>query len=396
MFVDRVKIEAIAGRGGHGCMSFRREKYVPRGGPNGGDGGNGGSIILVAEKGVNSLVEFAHRHHIRGDNGTNGQGYGRHGGNADDTIIKVPAGTIVIDAANDFILKDLANEGDTLIAARGGRGGRGNTRFKSSTNQAPRQAQQGGEGEKRELILELKVIADVGLIGMPNAGKSTLLSRLSAARPEIANYPFTTKFPNLGQIKLDLDRSFIMADIPGLIEGAADGVGLGHDFLKHIERAGVLVHLVEPLPMDQSDPVANYHAIRNELTQYNQALGERPEMVVVTKSELPGADDIAQQLRDDTGEEVHLISAATGQGLPKFLNGVDAMLTEHRRQAELDQQAELAQAKNSPLETISAATSAATDPAIEPTADEPTAADEATGLDPAAGKTVETDAAKES
>lgn len=337
-------------------MSFRREKYVPRGGPNGGDGGNGGSIILVAEKGVNSLVEFAHRHHIRGDNGTNGQGYGRHGGNADDTIIKVPAGTIVIDAANDFILKDLANEGDTLVAARGGRGGRGNTRFKSSTNQAPRQAQQGGEGEKRELILELKVIADVGLIGMPNAGKSTLLSRLSAARPEIANYPFTTKFPNLGQIKLDLDRSFIMADIPGLIEGAAEGVGLGHDFLKHIERAGVLVHLVEPLPMDQSDPVANYNAIRSELTQYNQALGERPELVVVTKSELPGAQDVADQLRADTGKDVHLISAATGQGLPKFLNGVDAMLAQHRQQAQRDRQSQLAQDENSPLQTVSSAT----------------------------------------
>ena len=335
MFVDRVIIKASAGRGGHGCMSFRREKYVPRGGPNGGDGGHGGSIIIVAEKGVNSLVEFAHRHHIRGANGNNGQGYGCHGAAADDTIIKVPAGTIVIDSANDFILKDMANEGDTLIAAKGGRGGRGNTRFKSSTNQAPRQAQQGGEGEHRELILELKVIADVGLIGMPNAGKSTLLSRLSAARPEIANYPFTTKFPNLGQIKLDLDRSFIMADIPGLIEGAADGVGLGHDFLKHIERAGVLVHLVEPMPMDQSDPIANYHAIRKELIQYNDALGKRPEMVVVTKSELPGAEEVAEQLRADTDGEVLLISAATGQGLPKLLNAVDAMLTAHRKQAEL-------------------------------------------------------------
>jgi len=231
----------------------------------------------------------------------------------------------------------------TLIAAKGGRGGRGNTRFKSSTNQAPRQAQQGGEGEKRDLILELKVIADVGLIGMPNAGKSTLLSRLSAARPEIANYPFTTKFPNLGQIKLDLDRSFIMADIPGLIEGAADGVGLGHDFLKHIERAGVLVHLVEPMPMDQSDPVANYHAIRNELIQYNEALGKRPEMVVVTKAELPGAQELVDQLREDTGGEVLLISAATGQGLPPLLNAIDAMLTAHRKEAAALKEAEAAE-----------------------------------------------------
>ena len=358
MFVDRVTIKASAGRGGHGCMSFRREKYVPRGGPNGGDGGHGGSIIIIAEKGVNSLVEFAHRHHIRGDNGNNGQGYGCHGAAADDTIIKVPAGTIVIDAANDFILKDMANEGDTLIAAKGGRGGRGNTRFKSSTNQAPRQAQQGGEGENRELILELKVIADVGLIGMPNAGKSTLLSRLSAARPEIANYPFTTKFPNLGQIKLDLDRSFIMADIPGLIEGAADGVGLGHDFLKHIERAGVLVHLVEPMPMDQSDPIANYHAIRKELIQYNDALGKRPEMVVVTKSELPGAEEIAEQLRADTDGEVLLISAATGHDLPKFLNAVDAMLTAHRKEAELAAAAEPANPADSATSTSTATATA--------------------------------------
>ena len=334
MFVDRVKIEAIGGRGGHGCMSFRREKYVPRGGPNGGDGGHGGSVIFIAERGVNSLVEFAHRHHIRGKNGTNGSGYGRHGANSDDTIIKVPAGTIVIDADNDFVLKDLANPGDTLIAAKGGRGGRGNTRFKSSTNQAPRQAQQGGEGEHRALILELKCIADVGLIGLPNAGKSTLLSRLSAARPEIANYPFTTKFPNLGQVQFDLDRSFIMADIPGLIEGAASGVGLGHDFLKHIERAGVLVHLVEPTPMDQSDPLTNYHAIRKELTDYNSALGQRPELVVVTKAELPGAQEIVQQLRDEIDGDVHLISAATGEGLPKLLNAIDAMLTEHRLEAE--------------------------------------------------------------
>ena len=340
MFVDQVKIEAIAGRGGHGCMSFRREKYVPRGGPNGGDGGNGGSIIIVAENGINSLVEYAHQHHIRGKNGNNGQGYGCHGACADDTIIKVPAGTIVIDAANDFVLKDLAEVGDMVVAARGGRGGKGNTRFKSSTNQAPRQAQQGGEGEKRTLIFELKVIADVGLIGMPNAGKSTLLSRLSAARPEIANYPFTTKYPNLGQVRLDLDRSFIMADIPGLIEGAAAGVGLGHDFLKHIERAGVLVHLVEPMPMDQSDPVANYHAIRNELTQYNPALGQRPEMVVVTKSELPGAEDVAAQLKADTDQEVHLISAATGSGLPPLLNAIDKMLTAHRKEIERTQAAD--------------------------------------------------------
>ena len=331
MFVDRVKIEAIAGRGGHGCMSFRREKYVQKGGPDGGDGGNGGSVIIVAKRGVNSLSEFAHRHHIRGSNGANGQGSKRHGACAEDTIINVPPGTVIIDAENKIVIKDLAKDGDSVIAAKGGKRGRGNTRFKSSTNQAPRQATQGGPGEVKPLILELKVIADVGVIGLPNAGKSTLLSRLSAARPEIADYPFTTKYPNLGQVDINLDRSFIMADIPGLIEGAADGVGLGHDFLKHIERAGVLVHLVEPMPMDQSDPVENYRSIRKELVQYNKALGTRPELVVVSKSELPGAEEIVQQLKEETGGEVMLISAVTGKGLPPLVNRIDQMITEHRK-----------------------------------------------------------------
>ena len=344
MFVDRVKIEAVAGRGGHGCMSFRREKYVQRGGPDGGDGGQGGSVIIIAKDGVNSLAEFAHRHHIRGRNGNNGQGSGMHGANAEDTIIYVPTGTVIIDADNRIVIKDLAEPGDSIVAAKGGGRGRGNTRFKSSTNQAPRQATQGGAGEVKGLILELKVIADVGVIGLPNAGKSTLLSRLSAARPEIADYPFTTKFPNLGQVDIDLDRSFIMADIPGLIEGAADGVGLGHDFLKHIERAGVLVHLVEPMPVDESDPIENYKTIRNELCQYNAALKDRPELVVVSKSELPGAEDVAQQLRDQTGREVMVISAATGAGLPKLINRIDQMITEHRKllaQEQADAKAEL-------------------------------------------------------
>lgn len=340
MFVDRVKIEAIAGRGGHGCISFRREKYVPRGGPNGGDGGRGGSVILIAKDGVNSLAEFAHRHHIRGDNGTGGKGSGMHGANAEDTIAYVPPGTVVIDADSRLVIKDLAKEGDSVIAARGGKRGRGNTRFKSSTNQAPRQATQGGEGEHKALILELKVIADVGLVGLPNAGKSTLLSRLSAARPEIADYPFTTKYPNLGQVMIDLDRSFIMADIPGLIEGAAEGVGLGHDFLKHIERAGVLVHLVEPMPMDESDPVENYAAIRKELVQYNAALEHRPELVVVTKSELPGSDDVAHALRNATEREVMVVSAATGDNLKPLVRRIDEMIVKHRAEMATKEAAE--------------------------------------------------------
>jgi GTP-binding protein len=243
-----------------------------------------------------------------------------------DEIVEVPPGTIVIDADNQFVLKDLAQDGSRVIAAQGGRGGKGNARYKSSTNQAPRQAQQGYAGEHKRLILELKVIADVGLIGKPNAGKSTLLSRLSSARPEIADYPFTTKYPNLGIVQVSLDRSFVMADIPGLIEGAHLGVGLGHDFLKHIERAGILVHLVEPHPMDQTVPIENYLAIRFELEQYNDQLRERPEIVVMTKSELPGAAEIAQKLEAAIGKPVLSISAVTGDGLPPLIHRISQVL----------------------------------------------------------------------
>lgn len=329
MFVDQVQIEAIGGRGGNGCMSFRREKYVPRGGPDGGDGGNGGSVIIVARDGVNSLVNYANLHHVRGRNGVGGMGSKKHGKCADDIIIEVPTGTIVIDSKNDFVIKDLEKDGDSVVVAKGGRGGRGNTRFKSSTNQAPRQAIQGQPGECKHLTLELKVIADVGLIGKPNAGKSTLLSRLTSAKPQIAPYPFTTKFPNLGQVRVDFDRSFVMADIPGLIEGAHQGVGLGHDFLKHIERAGILVHLVEPMPLDQTDPVENYTSIRYELEQYNEKLKDRPEIIVVTKSELPDAELIADELREKTGQDVLLISAVTGAGLPQLMNRITDILEQH-------------------------------------------------------------------
>ncbi len=329
MFVDQVKVEVHGGRGGHGCISFRREKYVPRGGPDGGDGGNGGSVIFVAKAGVNSLVALSNRHHIKAKHGAGGQGSGRHGASADDLTIEVPPGTVVIDSNNGLVIKDLG-EGDSVIAAHGGKGGRGNTRFKSSTNQAPRQATEGGEGEVRQLILELKVIADVGLIGKPNAGKSTLLSRVSAARPEIADYPFTTKFPNLGMVQLDLERTFVMADIPGLIEGASDGVGLGHDFLKHIERSGLLVHLVEPFPTDQSDPIENWQSIRKELAQYNESLGQRPEILVMSKSEIPESAAVAEELATASGSKVFSISAVTGAGLPQLLNQIVSQLREQR------------------------------------------------------------------
>ena len=333
MFVDRVKIEILAGKGGDGCMSFRRERYVPKGGPDGGHGGAGGDIVIKARAGVNSLVNVSHRKQWKADRGKHGSGQNRHGRAGQDQLIEVPPGTVVIDFENDFVMKDLTDDGQQFVAARGGKGGKGNTHFKSSTNQAPRKWTSGGEGEHRHLILELKVIADVGLVGLPNAGKSTLLSRLSSARPEVAAYPFTTKFPNLGRVQIDLDHSLVMADIPGLIEGAHEGIGLGHDFLKHIERAGIIVHLVEPMPMDESDPLQNYDTIRNELSQYSQSLARRPQILVVTKSELPDAEGIAERLKEVAQQEVLLISAVTGAGLPQLVQSIARRLSEYHSDA---------------------------------------------------------------
>jgi GTP-binding protein len=328
MFVDRVTIEVEAGRGGDGCMSFRREKYVPRGGPDGGDGGDGGSVIMIAEQGVDSLSALGHRKRWRADRGEHGRGSNCHGRSAEDLIIRVPPGTIVIDDVHQLVLKDLAAAGDSVVAARGGKGGKGNTRFKSATNQAPRDHTRGEEAESRRLTLELKVIADVGLVGKPNAGKSTLLSRVSRARPEIAAYPFTTKVPHLGIVQLDLDRTLVMADIPGLIEGAHEGAGLGHEFLRHVERTRVLVHLVEPLPTDGTEPIENYGAIRRELEQYGHGLEERPEIVAVSKAELPGAADVRKQLAEESGREVILFSSVTGFGLDELLRKAHALLQE--------------------------------------------------------------------
>ena len=328
MFVDRVEIQLEAGRGGDGCVSFRREKYVPRGGPDGGDGGRGGNIILVAQEGVDSLAALAHRKHWKAESGERGRGANCHGADGADLVLPVPPGTVIRDAAEGFVIKDLARPGDSVIAAKAGRGGKGNTRFKSSTHRAPREWTPGEPGEARKVVLELKVIADVGLVGKPNAGKSTLLSRVSRARPEIADYPFTTKYPNLGRVQLDWERSFVMADIPGLVEGAHQGVGLGHEFLRHIERAGILMHLIEPQPTDGTDPIENYYAIRRELEEYDVNLGQRPEIVAVTKADLPEAAAVRDHLAARLGREVHLISAVTGQGLDVLLREIDRTLRE--------------------------------------------------------------------
>ena len=331
MFVDRIQIALQAGRGGDGCASFRRERYVPKGGPDGGDGGRGGSIILEAREGVDSLSAFAQRKHWAAERGRHGSSSKKQGRSGEDLVLFVPPGTVVVDVDQELMIKDLSTEGERFTVARGGRGGRGNVHFKSSTNRAPRDSTKGGEGESRLVVLELKMIADVGLIGKPNAGKSTLLSRLSQARPEIAAYPFTTKHPNLGLVRIDFDRSFVMADIPGLIEGAHLGVGLGHEFLRHVERAGILIHLVEPSPQDGTDPCDNYFGIRQELMQYNPELGERPEIVAVTKAELPGADDVRQKLAEMVDQDVLLISAVTGDSLNELTNAVADLLSTHVR-----------------------------------------------------------------
>jgi GTPase len=326
VFVDRVQIEVAAGNGGRGCKSFRREKYIPLGGPDGGNGGDGGSVIMRAQAGVDSLAPLAHRKQWRAPSGESGGPANCHGRMAEDLLLLVPPGTVVIDEATGLVLKDLATPGDSIVAAKGGAGGWGNLHFKSSTNRAPRETTPGEKGEARRLQLELKVIADVGLVGKPNAGKSTLLSRLSRARPEIADYAFTTKKPMLGIVAVSRDRSFVLADLPGLIEGAHAGIGLGHEFLRHVERAGILVHVVEPVPLDGSDPLMNYRAIRDELVLYDERLGRRPEIVVVSKAELPDAEAIRDALAVQIGRDVIAVSAVTGQGLDRLLHAIVTQL----------------------------------------------------------------------
>jgi GTP-binding protein len=322
VFVDRVQIEVAAGNGGRGCKSFRREKYIPLGGPDGGNGGDGGSVILKAQAGVDSLSALAHRRQWRAEHGEPGGPANCQGRRAADLVLLVPPGTVVRDESTGLVLKDLAADGESIVVAQGGAGGWGNLHFKSSTNRAPRETTPGEKGESRRLELELKVIADVGLVGKPNAGKSTLLARLSRARPEIADYAFTTKSPMLGIVAVSRDRSFVLADLPGLIEGAHAGIGLGHEFLRHVERAGILVHVVEPAPADGGDPLLNYRAIRDELVLYDDRLGQRPEIVVVSKSELPEAAAVREALEAAIGREVIAVSAVTGQGLDRLLAAI--------------------------------------------------------------------------
>lgn len=318
MFLDQIELYCRGGDGGNGCLSFRREAHVPRGGPDGGDGGRGGRVIVEATDQLTNLAHLIGHKHWNAERGAHGQGKLKTGKRGEDAIIRVPVGTLVYDVKRGNLLRDMKDVGQSIVVARGGRGGHGNKHFANSVNRAPREHEEGETGQERTIRLELKVIADVGLVGKPNAGKSTLLSRLTRATPEIANYPFTTKYPNLGIVQIGYDQRFVIADIPGLIEGAHSGVGLGHEFLRHVERTKVFVHLVEPMPMDGSDPIDNYRNIRDELRKYDATLMERPEIVVVTKCELPDADDVAELLSEEIGRPVMKISAVTGQALPEL------------------------------------------------------------------------------
>ena len=283
-FIDEAKIEVAAGKGGNGAASFRREKFVPKGGPDGGDGGRGGSIYALADENINTLMEYRFVKRYQAKNGEKGHGADRYGKGADDIILHMPVGTLIIDDDTEEIIADLTYHGQKICLAKGGKGGLGNLHFKSSTNRAPKQCTPGEEGENRNLRLELKVLADVGLLGMPNAGKSTLIRAVSAARPRVADYPFTTLYPNLGVVRIDENNSFVMADIPGLIEGAADGAGLGHRFLKHLSRTGLLLHIVDIAPFDDNvDPVAETVAIAEELKKYDEDLYQKPRWLVLNK-----------------------------------------------------------------------------------------------------------------
>jgi GTP-binding protein len=319
-FVDEATVRVIAGNGGHGCLSFRREKYVERGGPDGGDGGNGGSVWLVADDSINTLADFRVARRFRAQSGQGGAGRNMTGKSGDDLDVHVPRGTIIHDVDTGELIGDLTENGQRLKVAEGGRGGLGNTRFKSSVNRAPRKTTQGTPGEARHLSLELRLLADVGLVGMPNAGKSTLIRAMSAAKPKVADYPFTTLHPNLGVVSVGPLQSFVMADIPGLIEGAAEGAGLGIQFLKHLQRTRLLLHVVDIAPLDAgADPAAAFGAIESELEKFSADLADKPRWLVINKVDLLAEDDL-EVARDMLVEElgwqapVFLVSAETGQG----------------------------------------------------------------------------------
>jgi GTP-binding protein len=333
-FIDQAKIYVKAGDGGRGCVSFRREKYIPKGGPNGGDGGRGGHVIFKATRAINTLLDIRYQQQHLAERGQHGMGKNMHGKDGEDLIIPVPLGTLIKDLETDEILNDLTTEGQEFIALKGGRGGLGNTHFKSATRQAPRYAQPGEPGEEKNLILELKLLADVGLIGLPNAGKSTLISSLSAARPKVADYHFTTLVPVLGVVKHKDFKSFVMADIPGLIEGAHKGAGLGFQFLRHVERTSILLHLVDISEMAEGDPVDNFEKINKELELYSPDLIKKPQAVAATKLDIKGDGkrlDRLSQYCKDKGYDFFPICAVTNKGIKKLLTYLGKTVEEHKK-----------------------------------------------------------------
>ena len=339
-FVDEATITVEAGRGGNGCVSFRREKYIPHGGPDGGDGGDGGSVWLIAKSGLTTLVDFRTQRRFRATSGQAGAGRQMTGAAGEDIEIPVPAGTLVYEADTGELIGDLTGPDDRLLVAHGGRGGRGNINFKSSVNRAPRRATPGTEGETRRLRLELKLLADVGLVGLPNAGKSSLLAAVSAARPKVADYPFTTLHPELGVVRLGPERSFVIADVPGLIEGAAQGHGLGIQFLRHVDRTRLLLHLVDLSPPEGFDPEV-VRTIEKELSEHKTRLGRRERWLVFSKADLLPEGEALERARNATTAlgwrgRWFIISSATRDGLPELLNAVNAWLAEHSDDAEPD------------------------------------------------------------
>lgn len=333
-FVDQAKIHVAAGKGGDGCLSFRREKFIEFGGPDGGDGGDGGSIWVRTDPRLNTLIDFRFKRHFKATNGQPGAGRDRIGKSGDDLNIRVPCGTVVYDEGTGELIGELLEAGDELLVAKGGRHGMGNAYFKSSTNRAPRRITKGTPGEVRELRLELKLLADVGLVGLPNAGKSTLISRVSAARPKIADYPFTTLHPVLGVVSLGPERSFVIADIPGIIEGAAEGAGLGLTFLRHVDRTKLLLHVLDVSELDpEREPVKDFKTISSELKKYDPALAKRERWLVMNKADVLPADKrdglvAAMRRKLRWKGPVYLVSAATGEGCPQLMTAVDARLAE--------------------------------------------------------------------
>ncbi len=341
-FIDEAVIQVIAGKGGDGSASFRREKFIPRGGPDGGDGGHGGSIFAIADRNINTLVDYRFARLHRAKKGENGRGSDRYGKGAEDIVLRMPVGTVITNIATGEIVADLKQHQQKSLLAKGGAGGIGNLHFKSSTNRAPRQFTFGEPGQEFDLKLELKVLADVGLLGMPNAGKSTLIRAVSAARPKVADYPFTTLHPNLGMVRVDQNRSFVMADIPGLIEGAAEGAGLGHRFLKHLVRTRLLLHLVDVAPLDESiDPVREAKAIVKELRKYDESLYQKPRWLVLNKTDMLPADErekICKKLIRSLGwkGKSFIISALTGEGCKELTYAIMEHLEQKSGEPDVD------------------------------------------------------------